>query len=66
MPLITYVKSKHNISRYEKIRFSLKNKIGSRKKFRGHKTLKVAKINDFTFFGFFLFRGSEEPSEINV
>ena len=51
MSLITNLKPKQNISRYEKIRFSLKNKIGGRKKFRRTQTLKVAKKNDFTFLG---------------
>ena len=32
----------------------------------GHKTLKVAKNNNFTFLGWFFFCGSEQPSEINV
>ena len=31
--------------------FSLKIKIGGKKNYGGHNTLKVAENNDFTFFG---------------
>ena len=31
-----------------------------------HKTLKVPKNNDFTFYGWFFLFGSEERSDINV
>ena len=62
MPLITNLKTKHTISKFEKIRLSLKIKIGGRR----HKTLNVAKNNDLNVFGLILFRGSEEPSETNV
>ena len=45
---------------------SLRIRIGGRKNSGGHKTLKVPKTNDFTYFRLILFCGSEESSEINV
>ena len=48
-----------------KFDFPSKLKQAVEKNSGGHKTLKVAKNNDFTFLGYSLC-GSEEPSEMNV
>ena len=48
------LKPKLKMLRYEKSYLSLKIKIGGKKNPRGHKTLKVAKNNEFTCLGWFI------------
>ena len=49
-----------------KLDFPSKLKYAIEKNSGGRKSLKVAKNNDFTFFGLILLRGHEVSSEINV
>ena len=55
MSLVTHLKPKHKISRYEKIRFSLKIKIGGRKKLRRTQNSKSGQKQWFYFFGLIFF-----------